>query len=224
MGSDDSGKPWVCTTGKQQSPINILTSGAATRTLANEHRATYELGAVSSNGSNVVLVNDGHSVQVSWTRAGFDPKITITVKGRLMFAAAKAAAGGVVCLPAAVVWWNTLLRAYNSRRQHCATQPMHLSAQSQGFLLCAVCPDMWALGTGFLGAAPVLHQGMIKHLSLPRPVCNDAADGQAVASSADVNSGDKVQQVVTVPQQFHFHAHSEHLLQGKQCWYSMKRT
>lgn len=44
----------------------------------------------------------------------------------------------------------------------------------------------------------------------------DHADGQPVASAVQLGSGDKVQQVVAVPQQFHFHAHSEHLLHGKQ--------
>lgn len=99
-----------------------MTTAAATKALANEHRATFELGAaVSSNGSNVLLVNNGQGVRISWTQTGFNPKVLITVK-----------------------------------------------------------------------------------------------DGQAAASGAEVSSRDKVQQVVAVPQQFHFHAHSEHLLQGEQ--------
>lgn len=81
MGTDGSGKPWVCTTGKHQSPINILTSAAATKPLATEHKATYELGAVSSNGSNVLVVNNGQGVQVSWTQAGFAPVVKFVVKG-----------------------------------------------------------------------------------------------------------------------------------------------
>jgi hypothetical protein len=49
--------------------------------LATRHRATYDLGAVSSNGSNVLVVNNGQSVQVSWTQAGFDPAVKFAVKG-----------------------------------------------------------------------------------------------------------------------------------------------
>lgn len=81
VGVDGAGKPWVCTTGTAQSPINIVTSAAATAALANEHRVQYELGAVASNGSNIRLANNGHSVQVSWTGAAVTPKLTITVKG-----------------------------------------------------------------------------------------------------------------------------------------------
>jgi carbonic anhydrase len=84
VGTDSAGKPWACTTGQQQSPINVVTTAAATKALANEHRATFELGAaVSSNGSNVLLVNNGQGVQVSWTQTGFSPKVLITVKGML---------------------------------------------------------------------------------------------------------------------------------------------
>jgi hypothetical protein len=42
-----------------------------------------------------------------------------------------------------------------------------------------------------------------------------AADGQVVTSATELHAGDKVQQVVAVPQQVHFHVHSEHLLQGE---------
>lgn len=80
VGTDSAGKPWACTTGQQQSPINIVTAAAATKPLANEHRAMFELGAAVSNGTNVLLVNNGASVQVSWTQT-FSPKVTITVKG-----------------------------------------------------------------------------------------------------------------------------------------------
>lgn len=80
---DGSGKPWVCTTGKQQSPINLLTAQSATTVsaVANEHRAVFQLGAVTANGTSVRLTNNGHSVQVSWTDVGFAPKVLITVKG-----------------------------------------------------------------------------------------------------------------------------------------------
>lgn len=81
VGADGTGQPWVCTTGTAQSPINIVTSAAATAALANKHRVQYELGAVASNGSNIRLVNNGHSVQVSWTGAAVQPKLTIAVKG-----------------------------------------------------------------------------------------------------------------------------------------------
>lgn len=77
----------MCTTGKQQSPINLLTSTAATNPVANEHRADFELGAVVSNGSNIRISNNGHSVQVSWTQADTIPKVLITVKGERASAA-----------------------------------------------------------------------------------------------------------------------------------------
>jgi hypothetical protein len=71
----------MCTTGKQQSPINILTSSSVTKALASEQRVTYDLGALVSNGSNVIITNNGHSVQVTWDQPGFKPGVTITVKG-----------------------------------------------------------------------------------------------------------------------------------------------
>lgn len=81
VGQDGSGRPWVCTTGKQQSPINILTTASVSKALPTEQRVTYNLGAVVSNGSNIVITNDGHSVQITWDQPGFTPGVTITVKG-----------------------------------------------------------------------------------------------------------------------------------------------
>lgn len=81
VGQDGLGKPWMCTTGKQQSPINILTTSSVTKALATEQRVTYDLGAVVSNGSNVIISNNGHSVQVTWDQPAFKPGVTITVKG-----------------------------------------------------------------------------------------------------------------------------------------------
>lgn len=81
VGVDGSGKPWVCTTGKEQSPINIVAPAAAAALLVTEHRVQYELGVVASNGSNIRVANNGHSVQVSWPGVATPPKVTITVKG-----------------------------------------------------------------------------------------------------------------------------------------------
>lgn len=158
MGTDGAGKPWACTTGQQQSPINLVTAAPSTRALANEHRAKFELGAAVSNGSNVLLVNNGQGVRVSWTQPGFSPKVTITAKGG----------------------W--------ARAAHA----------------CRPCADM----TADEGQLP-----LVLTLAL---LCVPAADGQPAVSAAEIRSGDTVQQVAAVPQQFHFHAHSEHLLQGEQ--------
>lgn len=90
VGVDAAGKPWTCATGQQQSPINLPAgASAAVRAVPNDQRALYELGTLASNGSNVVVSNTGHTVQVSWALpaaaggggSGTAPKVTIAVRG-----------------------------------------------------------------------------------------------------------------------------------------------
>jgi len=70
--------------------------------------------------------------------------------------------------------------------------------------------------------AAVLYDNFYGCSCLPPPRVNScscplhaAADGQPLTSSISLSSGDKVQQVAAVPRQFHFHAHSEHLMAGR---------
>lgn len=83
VGSDAAGKPWVCTTGQQQSPVNLPVESVAAVAVANEHITTFDLGVLASNGSNVAVANNGHSVQVSWPQQqpGFSPTVSVSIQG-----------------------------------------------------------------------------------------------------------------------------------------------
>lgn len=80
-GTDADGKPWTCLTGQQQSPTNLPTAAAAVTLLDATHRSIFELGFLVANGSNVRVMNNGHTVGVAWSDQVFAPKITIAVQG-----------------------------------------------------------------------------------------------------------------------------------------------
>jgi hypothetical protein len=114
---DGTGTPWVCASGQQQSPINLpaaaFAGGAADPAAAasssssssggsagsagsvavlpvsEAHATLFELGAIASNGSNIVVANTGHTVQVSWAlqeqQGGAAPSISIAVRGACVF-------------------------------------------------------------------------------------------------------------------------------------------
>jgi len=82
LGTDATGKPWVCLTGKRQSPVNLpLTGGAPSTVIAPEHAINWQLGTLTSNGSNIAVANNGHSVQLSWTDPAAAPKISVVLQG-----------------------------------------------------------------------------------------------------------------------------------------------
>mmetsp|Transcript_40554 Transcript_40554/g.90130 ORF Transcript_40554/g.90130 Transcript_40554/m.90130 type:complete len:388 (-) Transcript_40554:1854-3017(-) len=79
-GTDGSGKPWVCATSMTQSPIDFpqgLETGKGT-TAALRTRWAYP--KLVSNGSDVMVINTGHTIQVEWT-APFDSKVYIPSHG-----------------------------------------------------------------------------------------------------------------------------------------------
>jgi hypothetical protein len=88
VGSAADGTAWICQTGQQQSPVNLPASADAAAPLDASHKASWVLGSLTANGSNVGVANNGHSVQVFWQDAGFEPYVSLVVQGE----------GGGVCL------------------------------------------------------------------------------------------------------------------------------
>eukprot|EP00882_Tetradesmus_deserticola_P012939 GHRQ01013715.1.p1 GENE.GHRQ01013715.1~~GHRQ01013715.1.p1 ORF type:complete len:210 (+),score=68.54 GHRQ01013715.1:255-884(+) len=122
IGNEADGSAWICQSGQQQSPINLPVSSDAAEPLDASHKATWALGSLAANGSNVRVANNGHSVQVLWQDPSFKPYISLVVQA-----------------------------------------------------------------------------------------------GQALGSSLQLRAGHKTATVQAVPQQLHFHTHSEHLLGGERC-------
>lgn len=74
-GVDKFGKPWVCVTGKEQTPINIprsMTSplaGPAAGTVPKAANSLFNYGSLTSNGSDINVLNNGHTIQVEFKGA-----------------------------------------------------------------------------------------------------------------------------------------------------------
>jgi hypothetical protein len=72
-----------------QSPINLGSLATASAlplgtAVSVEHRTKWALGALPSNGSNIVVKNTGHSVQLTWpagTHTEFTPHVDVIVQG-----------------------------------------------------------------------------------------------------------------------------------------------
>eukprot|EP00775_Hariotina_reticulata_P005414 gene5414-5647_t len=81
LGTDAAGTPWICLTGKQQSPVNLpVTAGTSSTAIAPEHVTSWQLGTLTSNGSNVAIANNGHSVQLSWSDPAAAPKVMVALQ------------------------------------------------------------------------------------------------------------------------------------------------
>jgi carbonic anhydrase len=81
LGSDADGTAWICQTGQQQSPVNLPASADAAAPLDASHKASWVLGSLTATGSNVGVANNGHSVQLFWQDAGFEPYVNLVVQG-----------------------------------------------------------------------------------------------------------------------------------------------
>ncbi|WIA40595.1 hypothetical protein OEZ86_013935 [Tetradesmus obliquus] len=79
-GSEPDGSTWLCQSGQQQSPVNLPTSPDAAAPLDASHKASWQLGSLTANGSNVGVANNGHNVQVSWQDPSFEPYLSLVVQ------------------------------------------------------------------------------------------------------------------------------------------------
>lgn len=79
-GTDAEGQPWLCLTGYSQSPINIATYQGLPA-ISSANAAAFDLGVLTSNGSNVAVINNGHTVQLQWEDQGWAPSLTFAVPG-----------------------------------------------------------------------------------------------------------------------------------------------
>uniref|UniRef100_A0A383VPS2 Carbonic anhydrase n=1 Tax=Tetradesmus obliquus TaxID=3088 RepID=A0A383VPS2_TETOB len=79
-GSEPDGSTWLCQSGQQQSPVNLPTSPDAAAPLDASHKASWQLGSLTANGSNVGIANNGHNVQVSWQDPSFEPYLSLVVQ------------------------------------------------------------------------------------------------------------------------------------------------
>jgi hypothetical protein len=81
VGTEADGSPWICQSGQQQSPVNLPTAADAAAPLDASHKASWVLGGLTANGSNVGVSNNGHSVQLFWQDPGFEPYVSLVVQG-----------------------------------------------------------------------------------------------------------------------------------------------
>ncbi|WIA20305.1 hypothetical protein OEZ85_006137 [Tetradesmus obliquus] len=79
-GSEPDGSTWLCQSGQQQSPVNLPTSPDAAAPLDASHKASWQLGSLAANGSNVGVANNGHNVQVFWQDPSFEPYLSLVVQ------------------------------------------------------------------------------------------------------------------------------------------------
>lgn len=77
VGKDSKGDSWSCLTGSKQSPINIVSSNSPR--VSPGHQTKIDLGTLTSNGSNVEVINNGHTVQVEWVDSKFTPLVSIVL-------------------------------------------------------------------------------------------------------------------------------------------------
>ncbi|EFJ47771.1 hypothetical protein VOLCADRAFT_61206 [Volvox carteri f. nagariensis] len=69
IGVDATGKPWACMSGIRQSPINLpnanILDNRGSR-IPRKFRTQWSYPTIYSNGSNVEVINTGHTIQVEW--------------------------------------------------------------------------------------------------------------------------------------------------------------
>ncbi|KAG2452134.1 hypothetical protein HYH02_003166 [Chlamydomonas schloesseri] len=69
-GKDAAGKPWVCKTGRKQSPINVPQYHVLDEKgskIASGLQTKWSYPDLISNGTSVQVINNGHTIQVQWT-------------------------------------------------------------------------------------------------------------------------------------------------------------
>lgn len=76
VGVDGNGNPWVCTTGTEQSPVNLVNprnyqSGSLST------RTTWSYSPITSTGSNVQIFNNGHTIQVQWSQGALASNVEV---------------------------------------------------------------------------------------------------------------------------------------------------
>lgn len=81
VGFDSYNKSWACLTGKQQTPINVPTyfqSRAFDDGVSQEDATVFQYGTFTSNGSDIQILNNGHTIQVQFNSARM-PQIQVKV-------------------------------------------------------------------------------------------------------------------------------------------------
>jgi hypothetical protein len=63
-------------------------SADAAAPLDASHKASWQLGSLTANGSNLGVANNGHSVQVFWQDPAFEPYVSLVVQGEASCACA----------------------------------------------------------------------------------------------------------------------------------------
>ncbi|KAG2453802.1 hypothetical protein HYH02_002009 [Chlamydomonas schloesseri] len=81
-GTDPYNNSWVCKSGHRQSPIHIHPERNYPP-IPDAGRAVFDLGVLTSNsdGSNIQVINNGHTIQLEWTDPSWAPNVTIALPG-----------------------------------------------------------------------------------------------------------------------------------------------
>lgn len=80
VGVDGTNTSWSCTTGKKQSPINIV--GASTMSKGiSALRTSWSYNQLVANGSNVKVYNNGHTIQVQWDAGALVSSVKVQTTG-----------------------------------------------------------------------------------------------------------------------------------------------
>jgi len=82
VGKDATGKPWVCTTGKSQSPIQLEPRGLTKA--PSTVRTTWSYTPLKSDGKNVQIYNNGYAVQIQWTEGALQSDVQIPAKNNIL--------------------------------------------------------------------------------------------------------------------------------------------
>ncbi|GFH25088.1 alpha-carbonic anhydrase domain-containing protein [Haematococcus lacustris] len=76
-GFDDLNTSWTCMTGRRQSPINVALKSPNTVPGQPRLKTTWSYTRMRSNGSNIKVFNNGHTVQVQWNTAELRSRILV---------------------------------------------------------------------------------------------------------------------------------------------------
>lgn len=77
----DTNVTWKCMTGTGQSPINFNKGDQSGSKASTKLRTKMKYPPLMSNGSDVTIINNGHTIQVQWDATHFKPQAMIPFKG-----------------------------------------------------------------------------------------------------------------------------------------------
>ncbi|KAG2497147.1 hypothetical protein HYH03_004738 [Edaphochlamys debaryana] len=82
-GVDKANLPWDCKSGTRQSPIHLHPERAYAP-VPEAARSLFDVGVVTSNGSNVQVINNGHTIQLEWADPAWAPNLTVALPNHRM--------------------------------------------------------------------------------------------------------------------------------------------